>query len=79
MKKEQKQQKPEKNKNEKKIGNEKTKKRKKEKKNEKTSKKINKKTHVMFLLLSIAKTLFSFPFEMSLFYVIDSKYFKSWW
>ena len=59
-------------KNEKKIGNEKKKKRKKPRK------KINKKTHVMFLLLSIAKTLFSFPFEMSLFCVIDSKYFKSW-
>ena len=66
-------------KNEKKIGNEKTKKRKKEKKKEKNpEKKINKKPHVMFLLLSIAKTLFSFPFEMSLFCVIDSKYFKSW-
>lgn len=57
------------------------KKRKKEKKNEKKkAEKINKKKqkHVMFLLLSIGKTLFSFPFEMSLFYVIDSKYFKSW-
>ena len=74
MKKERKQQK----KTRKKIGNEKTKKRKKEKKTKKNPKKINKKTHVMFLLLSIAKTLFSFPFEMSLFYVIHSKYFKSW-
>ena len=51
---------------------------KKKKKRKKPRKKINKKPHVMFLLLSIAKTLFSFPFEMSLFYVIDSKYFKSW-
>ena len=54
------------------------KKREKEKKTKKPPKKINKKTHVMFLLLSIAKTVFSFPFEMSLFYVIHSKYFKSW-
>ena len=53
-------------------------KRQKKGKKKKNPKKINKKPHVMFLLLSIAKTLFSFPFEMSLFYVIDSKYFKSW-
>lgn len=47
-------------------------------KKKKPKKSIKKQQHVMFLLLSIGKTLFSFPFEMSLFYVIDSKYFKSW-